>query len=521
MDTEVLIVGAGPSGLTLATVLAEHGVSFRVVDRKSGPVEQSRAALVHIRTLELLDRLGVAGRAVADGVRLERIQIREHGRRAGEFPLAGAGAEGLTPFPYALALEQHRTEQLLIDALAERGARVEWEAELVDLTGASAVVRRSTGDETITARWVVGADGASSRVRHAIGLGFAGRTYPQFGFLADVDLAGVSGLDPGTIRLNLTRGGFVGMCALRAGRYRLFGAVPPGLASARGPGGVSHEAFAQVGLDEVQRWFDEYFHVDARVVRAEWSSLFRSHSRIVERFRVGPVFLMGDAAHVHSPAGGQGMNLGIGDAINLGWKLALVAKGRARAGLLDSYDAERRPVARTVLRNSDRGFWLEVTANPVVAWLRTNVLARLIGPLTRLPAIRTAVFRLFSQTWIRYPDSPAVARALPGRGPHPGDRAPYAAGLFETIGGLRHHVLLFEGDRPDPALGAYRDTIAALVDCDIHVISTKQRVLHDLYGARAGRVVLVRPDGHVGYIGGLADLGDLVRYLDGQLVAET
>jgi len=489
VDTDVLIVGAGPAGLALAAVLADQGVDFRIVDRKAGPVAESRAAIVHVRTLELLHRLGLAERAVARGVKMTRVEICERGRLAGGFPLAGPGSSTL--FPYALGLEQDRTEQLLVESLAERGHSVEWNTELVTLTGTAAVF--STG-ETIEARWVVGADGARSPVRHAIGVGFAGNTYGLTGLLADVDLDQRSGpkLRDGTLRLNLTRGGFVGVFRLANGRHRLFGAVPPHLTPPGPTDDVSHEAYAPVPLADIQRWFDEYFAVDAAVTAAAWTALFRIHSRIADRFRAGDVFLVGDAAHIHSPAGGQGMNLAIGDAFNVGWKLAAVANGQARAELLDSYEAERRPVAMAVLRGTDRGFALETTLNPVAAWLRSHVAARLIGPLTRLPAVRARVFRLFSQTWIGYRTSPAVA---PGGGPapRPGDRA-----AFDTVGDTRHHLLVFEGGARAPIEDLLRHYT---VDVRVHAIPES-------------RLFLIRPDGHIAYAGRPDDLGRLAAFLD-------
>jgi len=531
--TDVLIVGAGPSGLTLANVLAEYGVGCRIVDKKSGPVERSRAALVHVRTLELWAKLGMAERAVERGLKTTRVEIYERGRRASEFPLAGRGTESLTPFPYALTLPQGETERLLVEGLEERGARVEWNAEILGLEdargGGRAVVRREGSDEvTIEARWVVGADGASSPVRNSLGLGFGGETYEQTGLLADVEMD--TELDPGTLRLNLTRGGFVGIGALPGGLYRLFGAVPPSFAARDLSGRVSHEAYGEVGLEDLQKWFNEYFFVDARLARAEWASLFRIHSRISERFRVGNVFLVGDAAHIHSPAGGQGMNLGIGDAYNLGWKLALVAKGQAYPKLLDSYEAERYRIAKTVLRYSDRGFSLEATKNPVAEWARANVATRLVGPLTRLGTVRGLIFRLFSQTWIGYRKSPAVAGTFAKRkGPRPGDRAPYGVfeweqggmgSVFDLLRGMGHHMLLFEGLEPNPALGAYRQAIEDVlgryeVDASVHVVPTKERKLHQLYGAIEPRMFLVRPDGHISYAGSLGDLGGLVAHLDG------
>ena len=537
MRTDVLIVGAGPSGLTLANVLADSGVGFRIVDKKPGPVRESRAAVVHVRTLELLDKLGLAETAVERGVKIGRVELFERGRRAAEFPLAGKGAEALTPFPHALGLEQYRTEELLVEGLRGRGAEVGWGTEVLALRdgpeGTTAVVGGPDGaEEEISARWVVGADGASSPVRHHLRLGFGGETYEQTGLLADVELDDSSDakLPPGKIRLNLTRGGFVGVLNLTGGLYRLFGAVPAGFAERSTEKGVSHEAYASVDLGEIQRWFDEYFFVDARLKRAEWTSLYRIHSRMSDRFRVGNVFLVGDAAHIHSPAGGQGMNLGMGDAYNLGWKLAMVAKGQAREKLLDSYEAERVPVAKAVLKNSDRGFEFEATDNPIAQWVRANVATRLVGPLTRLPAVRSLVFRLFSQTWVGYRGSPAVARAAAkGKGPRPGDRAPYGlfeaardgrTSLYDLLKGTGHHLLLFEGLEPDPALDAYRLAVDEVLgryaaDTSVHIVPAKEPRLHEIYRIKEkARLFLVRPDGHVAFVGSLGDLGDLATHMN-------
>lgn len=472
-------MGAGPAGLVLAAVLTDHGVPVRIIDRKSGPVEQSRAAVVHVRTLELLDRLGLADRAVAEGVKTTRVEIHQRGRRAGEFALAGRDAEALTPFPYALGLAQDRLETLLVEWLAEHGTQVEWNTPF---------------DGNPQERWVVGADGARSAVRHALGIGFTGSTYQQTGLLADVDLD--PPIEMGTIRLNLTRGGFVGMFPLRDKRYRLFGAVPPGFTVQSRDGDVSHEAYAEVPLAGIQRWFDEYFGIDACIGNPAWTALFRIHSRIADRFRAGNVFLIGDAAHIHSPAGGQGMNLAIGDAFNLGWKLALVVKGQAHERLLDSYHSERYPVAQTVLRGADRGFTLETLDHPIARWARWHVAAHLVGPLTRLKTVRTMVFRLFSQTWINYRHSPAVAGSGRfGPGLRPGDRLPNAPG------GTRHHLLL--SDSAEPAIRELLDRYA--IDIEVHEQAS---------GSRRPTMCLVRPDGHIAYIGPSGDLDALAALLD-------
>jgi 2-polyprenyl-6-methoxyphenol hydroxylase-like FAD-dependent oxidoreductase len=533
--TDVLIIGAGPAGLTLAALLAEHNVDFRILDRKSGPVDQSRAALVHVRTLELLDKLGLSNEAVARGVKTNTVEIYERGKRAASFPLAGKGAEAATPHPFALGLPQHETEQLLVRHLAARGRAVTWCATLTGLTvtptQTTAAVRRHNGTtDTISARWVVGADGARSPVRHALGIDFSGDTYSQTGLLADVELELPTDeyLPTGTLRLNLTSGGFVGIFGLGNGRHRLFGAVPAGFTAPDHDSEISHDPYAEVASADIQQWLDDFFAVDAQIRSTSWASLFRIHSRIADHFRSGSAFLVGDAAHIHSPAGGQGMNLAIGDAFNLGWKLALVANRQAHEQLLDSYEAERYPVAKTVLRGSDRGFALETTSNPLARWIRTNVATRLIGPLTRLGAVRSAIFALFSQTWIAYPHSPAIAHEPIRRaGPHPGERAPFdqfkathqGASIFDVCGGVRHHMLLFEGPTPNPHSRSSRRLLENLlaqyaVEITIHDVPAAEQTLHARYGARAPQVWLIRPDGHLAYSGAPEDLDRLRSYLD-------
>lgn len=503
--TQVLVVGAGPSGLALANVLAAHGVDHVIIDRKPGPVDQSRAALVHVRTLELLDRLGVAARAMAAGAALRRVDFRQRTRPLATIPLCGQG-----PFPTPLILEQGETERLLVERLAELGGEVRWQRTLDELTGTRAVVTGPDGvPETISARWVVGADGGGSAVRKALGLRLDGQTYAQTGLLVDaeVDFPAGTAVEDGVLRLDLARGGFVGMFRLPSGRWRLFGAVPPDLTT-HGTGEVSHEPYAAANVEDLRRWMREYVVAEATLRRVGWSALFRVHSRLVERFRVGDVFLVGDAAHLHSPAGGQGMNLGIGDAVNLGWKLALVATGQARESLLDSYAAERHPVARKILRGTDRGFALEATANPVAAWVRTQVAARLLRPLLRLRPVRDAVFGLFAQTWISYRASPAVSDHRAGR-LRPGDRAPHTAATRE----LQHHLLLVAC--PAPALYQRQaEDIAHQYTTNIAVHVLAPDDARRVYGVTAACALLLRPDGHVAHACSPTDLHTVTAYLD-------
>ncbi|QUQ64182.1 FAD-dependent monooxygenase [Kutzneria sp. CA-103260] len=523
-DCDVLVVGAGPTGLCAALVLAQQGVRVRIVDRKAGPVEQARAAIVHARTLEYLDRLGVADAAVARGRLITNVAIHEGGRHAGDMPLAGKGTTDQTRFPYALALEQFETERLLAEALAEHEVAVGWNCEVRDLTDTGDGVRvqlaAEAGPTTITARWLVGADGASSTIRRILGQEFEGETYEQAGMLADVTLdveLGVQGM-----RLSLTRGGFVGILPLASGRCRLFGVVPPELHQAPAQrGGPSHESYAPLAHADLQRWFDDYFTVDANLREVSWASMFRFHSRLAARFRVGNAFLVGDAAHIHNPAGGQGLNLGIGDAVNLAWKLAQVVNGEAPEWLLDTYESERRPIAETVLKRTDVGFKLETTDNPVATWMRANVATRVVGVVSRLAPVRRLVFHMFSQLWINYRGSRAVG---PGVGAlKPGDRAPFAPiestrdgarSVLDLTHGAGYHLLVFSADNTDTDELASQLTARYHASVTTHVIPAGEHAAYRAYQVDGPRLVLVRPDGHIAALAAPSSVDPLITYLD-------
>jgi 2-polyprenyl-6-methoxyphenol hydroxylase-like FAD-dependent oxidoreductase len=512
----VLIIGGGPTGLAAAAVLTASGVGCRVVDRSRIGELESRATVIHIRTLELLDRLGVAADAVTTGTIMSKVRVYDDGDSLGTIDLAGDSTTTWTPFPHALGLHQGKTVRLLERRLESFGARVDWGTTLLGLEqhpgGVYARVQHEDGrQETIDCAYVIGADGARSTVRELSGITFPGGAYEQNGFLADVTFT------PETVpvdkseqfSLNLTNGGFVGINPVSDGRFRLFGALTPQLQRklwASTP--PSSSSFSRPTLDreDIQSWFDQRFRVSARIEDVHWTSYYTIQRRLADTYRAGNVFLAGDAAHLHSPAGGQGMNMGIGDGINLAWKLAAVLTDRAAPSLLDSYEAERRPVARRILDRADKGFELEATDNRVIRTARRMLMPPVLRVSLHVPWVQRAIAGVFSQTWITYQDSPAVDPHSPRRhGPKPGDRAPHAAtsapgGIHGQLRGLNFDALVLQGSATDSAFEhALRllEGIARPRGVRVHAVPARDLAAHQTYRSGAGMMCLVRPDGYI------------------------
>src|SRR5215510_5382874 len=343
----VLVVGAGPTGLVLALWLTRLGVHVRIIEKAAEPETTSRAVAVPARTLELYRQVNISDAVVSGGVKVAAANLWVRGARVARLPLGLLG-EGLSPFPFALTYPQDAHERLLIDRLDALGVHVERPAELVRFDQnperVRAVLRRPDGSEEVCeAAYLAGCDGAHSTVREVLGTGFPGGTYSGLFYVADVDAAGPAA--DGEIHVDFEEADFLAVFPLRgAGRLRLIGPVT------WAPDREHRElTFDDVGKRAVG-------NLRLAIASVNWFSTYRVHHRVAARFRVGRVFLLGDAAHVHSPVGGQGMNTGIGDAVNLAWKLAAVLNGGARESLLASYEPERIGFARRLVATTDRAF---------------------------------------------------------------------------------------------------------------------------------------------------------------------
>ncbi len=499
-ESPVLIVGAGPTGLVLALWLHRLGIPVRIIDKAAQSGTTSRALAVQARTLELYHQLGIADEVIAGGVQVGSANFWVKGARIAGVSLRNFGA-GLSPYRFALVFPQDAHERLLIERLEAEGVRVERRTELVrfaqDSDGVAATLRLPDGtEEEFRASYLAGCDGAASIVRQQLGIAFQGGTYSGLFYVADVAASGPA-VD-GELHVDLEDADFVLVFPMRdPGRLRLVGSVsdPTG-----GDDGL-------LTFDDVRGKAIE--HLQLSVHKVHWFSTYRVHHRVADRFRDKRAFLLGDASHIHSPVGGQGMNTGIGDAVNLAWKLAAVLKREAPETLLDTYAPERRVFAQRLVDTTDRAFTFVTQRGSLARFVRTQLAPRLVPLMLQVPPLRRFLFRTVSQIRVNYR----------------GDR------LSEGIAGLVHG-----GDRlPWVDLGAGKDNFAPLTSLrwQVHVYGEATRALRDVCeqrqlplhafawqpamrdaGLMRSALYLVRPDGYVALADPAADPQRLRQYVD-------
>ncbi len=523
---KVLVVGAGPTGLALAAQLAASGVRARLIDRGLDRVHESRALAIQPRTLEVLAGLGVTDELIARGNPAVRLRIHLSGR-VFAVPLFDLGLAD-TAYPYLLFLSQAETERVLGEHLATVGVHVERGVELTGLSdtadAAVATLRHRDGrEEVMPASYVAGCDGAHSTVRGLAGIGFEGSSYPQTFVLADVD---ADGIEPGAAHFFVSDAGMLFFFPLgQPATWRLLAMRPP---ADRTP------PEDPVALAEVQALASTYTDGTVQLHDPVWMTNFRLHHRAAAHYRSGRVFLAGDAAHIHSPAGAQGMNTGIQDAINLGWKLAHTLRGVNDPALLDTYEAERAPIGAMVLRFTDRAFSIASSTSPIVRFARTRLAPAVIPLALKARTGRAYAFRTISQLSISYRRSPLAldGRNPPRAGPKAGDRLPDASivqegqptSLHRVVAAAGWHLLLCG---PPDAWTA--QTMTRLPGYDAGFVTVHHLTGQNMPGAlrdptgqarrrlgltgRRTAQYLVRPDGHVGYRAGGTDLAELARYL--------
>ena len=503
-----LIVGAGPVGLTLANELTRHGVRCRVIDRAAERSQTSKALGIFPRTLEAFETMGIVDRFLAAGGRIRGLRLYHREEQIAQVEMASVES----PYPFVLALPQSETERLLEENLAGAGFTVERNLELTSFTQTSdsvqAVLRHTNGDEeTVETPWLIGCDGAHSVTRHLLGMQFEGAQYDESFLLADVQLE--SALARDRLHLFFADDGVLGIIPFAQNRWRIVANIP---AESR------HQTLPDLTLADVQSMIElrTAQHFPAR--DPVWLSRFHISHRKVQQFRRVRVFLAGDAAHIHSPAGGQGMNTGLQDAFNLGWKLALVVRGIAPPQLLASYDAERRPVAGGVINLTDRITRMATMRNSVAQSVRDFLLHTVSG----IDFVGERIADRLAELSISYRDSAIVQNHGGGR-LRAGDRAPdaelrdennQARRLFELFRTSAHVLLIFLGaagtgagkipevetvlrDLPENTIDAYR--IARGLTNEPAELRDVSGLAHAAYGMIGGGIVLVRPDGYLAY----------------------
>jgi 2-polyprenyl-6-methoxyphenol hydroxylase-like FAD-dependent oxidoreductase len=517
VETDVLVVGAGPTGLMLANQLARRGVRARIIDRHAGPARETRALGVQARTLEIYAHLGVVDRALELGKRGLGANVWARGKRMARVPFGEAGKH-LTPYPFVLILGQDDNERILGERLRDFGASVEWNTELAGLEQSGdrvdAMLKSADGSTgKLSAAWVAGCDGAKSSVRELSSIAFEGAPYEHVFYVADTRSTG--SMIPDQINVYLLRRGFHLMFPLRGDdHWRIVGILPDALREK-----------SDLKFDDVIPSLRDEAGAELTIRDCSWFSTYRIHHRSAARFRDRRCFLLGDAAHVHSPVGAQGMNTGLQDAYNLAWKIALVAQGRAEAALLDSYEEERMPIARRLLETTDRMFRLIISDRWWAGSLRTEVVARLAALAMSVKRIQLAAFRIVSQTGIHYRERNLShdLDKLPHDAPRAGDRFPWLRLRFESAGGIED----FYDKIDDTRLALIVTGQAAPVQAElglgdfVRIHSIRSDVLNDAELERARipdtAFYLLRPDGHVGLCGRGLDVAAIRRYASERL----
>jgi 2-polyprenyl-6-methoxyphenol hydroxylase-like FAD-dependent oxidoreductase len=537
---EALVVGAGPIGLVMACELARHRTACRIIDMAPAVTTLSKAIAIQSRTLEVFEQMGIVQEALNRGLKAQSVNFYAEGRHLAQLSLA----ELKSPYPFLVDLAQSETEGILDRHLESLGVQVERQVELLGFTqqgdAVTARLRHADGnEEAVTTSWLIGCDGAHSTTRHLLGMPFSGEAFPKSFALADVRLHW--SLPDNELHFFLHPDGVLTAFPLPGGRYRLIVETAADAAQGNQPTPT---------LEDFQRYFDERGPRGTIVSDPVWMAPFRINSRKVERYRQGRVFLAGDAAHIHSPAGGQGMNTGMQDAYNLAWKLALVNAGRAAPSLLDTYDDERSPVAQAVLRQTDALLKMATLKTPISQHLRTLLLPF----LAQQEVVQQRMREQIAELDINYRKSPLTAEhhspalgRIFNHGPRAGDTALDAGPLlplngtttrlFEVLRDTRFTLLLFAGTEPTEEPWQQLETLAESVNtrysdliqfylvvagdslpqgitARTSTLRDPERALSHVYKANTQCLYLLRPDGYIALCSRPVDAVSLWEYLD-------
>lgn len=513
---DVLIVGAGPTGLMMACQLAVHQVSFRIIDKRSKPLHNSGALIVQARTLEIFQQLGIAREAISQGIRADKIDILYNAVKIAGTSVKNIG-KNLSQFPFLLLLEQPKTEKLLTKFLEERGYYVErgvaFRRFAEDKNGITTKVIMPDGsDQTIFSKYIIGADGSRSAVRDFLNIPFRGKIYSKPIFILD---SGISGITPDVISFAFSKKSVAGFFPLGSQRWRVDGCFP-----------YRVKRSETISLETVTKGLGSWNNLNFVLHDTDWFSVSHSQQKYARSIRVGNCFLAGDAAHVNTPVGAQGMNAGIQDVHNLAWKLAFVLKQKAKPALLDSYPAERMDITKGFARYADLIFKLVTNSNFITTLFRTIVLKmyfkRIFPKLETNEKSRLKFFNSISQIGINYKQSSRTSKDLEklflSEAPKPCYRFPYVTYCYDSKNTDSHQIL-----------SPCRFTLVVLADDltpEIKVISGKYNLsvvlikrlpetahVYATLGIARNGYYLIRPDMYIEIRSSVIETKNLERHL--------
>src|SRR5687768_11635942 len=495
-NTDVLIVGAGPTGLALACQLIRYGIDFIIVDKREGITPYSKAIGVLARTLEIYQQINLAERLVDQGLIAKGVRLLEGGKEQAEVPLSTLGA-GKSPYPFLLIVEQSKHEHLLYDFIKAHGHDVRWQTTLSDFSHdgagvAGTIVNASNEEQMVQMQYLVACDGSKSFVRHRLGLTFEGSTLERMFYVADVQLKWEFPHDMLTACLARDRStAFFPMPG--EDRYRIVGVFPEECDKNEG----------EIPYDEIEKQILEDSQVQLDIYQVNWFSTYKVHSRRVNKFSVGRCFLAGDAAHIHSPAGAQGMNTGIQDGYNLAWKLAFVLSREADPRILDTYNEERVEIAERLLETTDRMFDLLVNPAWLLSFVRRHIFPRVANFIVGLDSVNQFIFPLISQTGITYRGHSLNLDTDDDFKVKAGDRMPYfvfdGKGIYDSLHTPKFHLLTFSNDLETDQLsnGAIQGEFGSLVQLLVFPLTSQ---VGEMFGSDKPFTVLLRPDNYIGFV---------------------
>lgn len=488
LKTQVVIIGAGPTGLHLAVQLLRYSIDFIIIEKNEKTTPFSKALVVQARTLEIFHEIGIAEKAIKQGRITTALNIFYHGKQKASVNIAGLG-DGLSFFPFALSLEQSKTETLLVDYLIENGKTIHWKSEFIrfEQNESMKVYYKDIygTEQIIEAEYIVGCDGAGSLVRHQMGLEFGGDTVPRIFYVTDIKLNS-SVINKNEMFIFLIKKGFALFFPMEGkGHYRIVGILPE-----------QREVEKDFKFENIENSIKEQLMTDIIFEEVRWFSTYKVHSRMADTFMKERCFIAGDAAHIHTPAGGQGMNTGIQDTYNLAWKIAFTIKNKANPLVLESYSTERMENAKHLLQTTDKMF--DIMAGSGIFWnfIRLKIFPLLVGFVSKT-AVNKLLFPLVSEIGITYPNSSLTIKSSIGK-VKAGDRMPYfvftdGKNIFDYLKAPAFKILFFGNIE--------QNNVEQLkTESNITTLSFSE-IPKSLFGNTSNFYILLRPDNHISYIG--------------------